>query len=196
MTPTQWAAIAFVVLALLVIFWRLSRRKSAAGSAHPEARTQHYIFAHYALRSAVSANPNEAMDALAAPRGQKVLESIWNDLGAEVQKKKGVRPIPSAGLSTTVSDLAGRRCALITLPAPAANTEAYLLAIVLDNSAPKPAVRYFTLERGFHVADNSIRTVLCEWTDSKHVNYGDGPPPNPQAFLAAVRDRLTAAPSP
>lgn len=193
MTPTQWAAIALVVLALLIIFWRLSRRKPKAGDLHPEARTQHYIFAHYALRSAVTANPIEAMAALAAPRGQAVLESIWNDLGAEVAKKRGVRPIPSAGLSAAVSDLAGRPCALITLPPPQGNTEAHLLAIVLDNSTPKPAIRYFTLERGFHVADNSPRTVLCEWTDSKHVNYGDGPPPNPEAFLAAVRDRLAAA---
>lgn len=69
------------------------------------------------------------------------------------------------------------------------------LKIIVGSTTPEVRagwpvpVRYFTLEKGLHL-DGGERTVLCEWerhdTGPRHANYGDGPPPEAEAFLAAV----------
>lgn len=69
------------------------------------------------------------------------------------------------------------------------------LKIIVGSTTPEVRagwpvpVRYFTLEKGQNL-DGSDRTVLCEWerheTGPRHENFGDGPAPDPEAFLAAV----------
>jgi hypothetical protein len=84
-------------------------------------------------------------------------------------------------------------CVVIELPEPKEITGAFLLALVLpvDLSANEPhylkslSGRYFTLEKARSCA-NEQRTMLVEWYDAKHLNYGFGPPPNVQAFVEAI----------
>ena len=69
------------------------------------------------------------------------------------------------------------------------------LKIIVGSTTPEVRagwpvpVRYFTLEHGLNL-DGAARTVLCEWerheAGPRHANYGDGPPADAEAFLAAV----------
>ncbi len=49
--------------------------------------------------------------------------------------------------------------------------------------------RFFTLEHSLTL-DGAARTVFAEWqaqqTGPRHVNFGEGPPPSAEAFLAAI----------
>ncbi len=84
-------------------------------------------------------------------------------------------------------------CAVVEMPPPHAMTEAYFTAAVLlldptqgQLDLATAAVRYFTLELGFSL-DNVPQTVLCEWgKDGAHINYGEGPTSDVEAFMAAV----------
>jgi hypothetical protein len=51
-------------------------------------------------------------------------------------------------------------------------------------------VRYLTLEYAVSPLDESVYTVFGEWDKQRHVNFGEGPPPDADAFLAAVARRL------
>ncbi len=44
--------------------------------------------------------------------------------------------------------------------------------------------RLVTLEKGFSLS-NEPRTVLAEWANDSHANYGDGPEPTLDAFVGA-----------
>ena len=80
------------------------------------------------------------------------------------------------------------------MPEPRAVAEAYLVGIVLtgftEEAGPEDiGFRYFTLEYGF-TADQTERTVMCEWENETHYNYGDGPPPEVSQFVQAVEEKI------
>ena len=61
---------------------------------------------------------------------------------------------------------------------------------------PNPEWQYFTLEKGDDPTTGESRTVLCAWEGDSHLNYGDGPEPTPEAFIAAVTQLIqTTGPS-
>jgi hypothetical protein len=57
--------------------------------------------------------------------------------------------------------------------------------VAVTPHADPDASRCFTLEHSWTL-DGQPATVLAEWTAAGHVNYGDGPPPEQQAFLTAL----------
>jgi len=61
------------------------------------------------------------------------------------------------------------RIGVMTLPTPREMTEAYLAAAVSTASDPDH-MRYFLLEAG------PSGTIIGEWTESTHSNFGAGPP--------------------
>ncbi|HEX5015397.1 MAG TPA: hypothetical protein VFV72_14715 [Candidatus Limnocylindrales bacterium] len=79
----------------------------------------------------------------------------------------------------------GYRLGLITLPAPREDTEAYFAAIVGNESNPLDW-GYFVLESSTSI-DGSARTVIGEWSDGRHLNFGSGPP-----FTGALEDDAVA----
>ena len=69
----------------------------------------------------------------------------------------------------------GLRIGVLTLPMPRGPTEAWFAAIV--GSAADPAyLRYLLWEQGEPGHDGTQGTVLSEWSGTKHLNYGAGPP--------------------
>ncbi len=75
---------------------------------------------------------------------------------------------------------------IVQFPEPKGPVEAYFVAIVIredPESGAKDWCRYITLELS---AERSNATVLAEWRDGGHFNYGSGPPADPKAFKQAV----------
>jgi hypothetical protein len=79
----------------------------------------------------------------------------------------------------------GYRLGLITLPAPRDDTEGYFAAIV-GNEANPLDWGYFVLESSTSI-DGSTRTVIGEWADGRHLNFGSGP-----AFTGSLEDDAVA----
>ena len=73
---------------------------------------------------------------------------------------------------------------VLEMPPPQIPPDCYFIAIVPIEGAPP---RYFTLECCFFPGP----TMLCEWTaDRAHRNFGTGPEPDIDLFVAAVTGKL------
>ena len=161
---------------------RMSRRFRPSGATKRgmsslSPRRQHYDFAHRLLPKLLADSPDRVLDILAGDQGEAFLEQMWRFAADGVPEDqriaaKPVRHVRHLGM--------GQLAVVLALPAPEAVTEAHLVAIV----AARPKVtRYFTLEHGMEIPADSARTVCCEWTEGKHVNFGTGPAPEVGAFL-------------
>ncbi len=151
------------------------------------ARRHHYGFAHQVLRDLLFADPMRFFAALDDPRGPELLRRAWREFGKQFPADDRVE---IDGLDCTKHELtSGLWCPviLVTLPPPQEVAEAVYAAAVLGGDA-----RYFTLEHGISLAGDTPRTVLCEWQRGTHLNYGDGPPATPAAFLAAIEAKVNA----
>jgi hypothetical protein len=95
---------------------------------------------------------------------------------------------------SSVHDCGSRTVVLITPPHAEHPTEAHFIAVVLDRQDPD-YMRYIVLEHSRDIGGGP-RTVLGEWARVEagvsHVNYGDGPQPDADAFLAVVCEKFTA----
>ena len=205
-----WSAVicaVLIVAALVFRFWLNRRSRDNAklrslltdGTLSP--RAHHYYFAHAALRNLAMEAPDQLVLALCSPDGEAFIRRVWDEVAKEFASAGHEAPALShEGLEAVSARVAGRPCALVKLPAPAATTEAHFVAIVLNHEideAPKspatpdqPQVYYFTLEKGFTL-DGRPRTVFCEWTGEAHQNYGDGPAPDDaRLFLDQIARRL------
>jgi hypothetical protein len=185
-------------------FWGLFRRKPTqppgrAGDDLDQPRCHHYTLAHCALRT-IAADPLAYLAILASPDAQPFLARVLPSVSKHCSDTE---PQPDFGIDdVTVHRVRVGRypCAVIGLPSPRATTEAYFTAAVLL-ADPEEAVqgfadaarlemRYFTLEKGFLFAGPPC-TVLCEWTtEGSHVNHGDGPAPELEAFVQAMGELL------
>jgi hypothetical protein len=202
-----WALVGVVALGVLYVLARLWVRRGTAlndamraqlnsGSLSP--RAQHYHFAHGALRRLAFEDPERLVIALAAPEAEKFLAEMWEAVGKDLAESGEEAGVPPEGIEAIPARVAGRPAGLVRLPAPEATTEAYFAAIVLNHEvdepakgAPEPEVYFFTLERGFTL-DRSPRTIFCQWDAEGHKNFGDGPPPEPRAFLDHVARHLSS----
>jgi hypothetical protein len=159
---------------------------STADSSDQPHRHQ-YLFAHRELPMAAF---RYGEDLVRVARGGNLAEGLgklWVDLGTALATTDR---LPADGLRATYYDLGGYEVALVTMPPPGGVTDAHLAAIVVPHGGG--TVRYFVLERGAPDSEGNPATVLGEWLAAgDHVNLGAGPPPEPEAFLAAVRDRLS-----
>jgi hypothetical protein len=184
---------------------------SSPSAHHPESagdamkpRCAHYAMAHYALRLNALKHPLAVLGVLASPRATELLADLLASC-AESCRERGEEPadFTAADLRVHRGRVGQHPCAIVEFPAPQAVTEAYLTAIVLLADAAEPlekwesaTARYFTLEYGMSFERGGTpRTVLCEWTDTSHLNYGDGPPATPEAFAAAIEAKLNQAES-
>jgi hypothetical protein len=181
----------------------LRRLHQGATDGPDEARTLHYLFAHRVLPDLAFEDPLQFMAILAAPDAEQKLHELWVTVGRSLAEGRGHgEQVPaSEGLAVSRTRLAARACAVIEMPRPEAETEAYFVAAVLDHNldqsraAPpeaKPRLFYYTLEKGTNLTDGSDRTVLCRWdTKTRHSNLGDGPVAEKKAFLEVVERMVT-----
>lgn len=83
------------------------------------------------------------------------------------------------------------RIGVMSLPAPREDTEAYL-AVVVGKASDPSYLRYFLWERSSSLFGRGPGTMITEWADEKHLNYGSGPgfTANPTDDVAAVVKRI------
>lgn len=160
------------------------------GSCH-----HHYVLAHIALRKICLQDPMMFFGTLASEHKDEFLNDIWKQVREHCD--------PKGEATFDISDVGFATCSIrdyptivVAMPEPTGLGEAYFAAIVLkielDAAEPpeKPEILYFTLEKGVHL-DQSDRTVMCGWTaDDSHLNYGEGPSPDPDEFVAAIEKLL------
>jgi hypothetical protein len=140
-------------------------------------RTHHYSFGHRLLPGLVLRGRTNFHELASRALLDPLLCAWWQELGESLPAEER---LPHDGLRSELANAGNVPVLLVTMPAAARAAEAYFVAVALY--AEPDAWRCFTLEHTWTL-DDQPATVLGEWTASGHVNYGDGPPPERQAFL-------------
>jgi hypothetical protein len=154
----------------------------------------HYELAHYAIRQTALADPLLFLAIMASPESRRFIDEIFNSVCELFQQ---VPAFTSAEIKVYPGRVKGFPCAIIEMPTPTKSPEAYFTGLValvdLDAGIPEErknvAARYFTLEKGV-LPDGNPRTVLGEWHESMHGNFGTGPAPTVEAFARAIENHL------
>lgn len=154
-----------------------------------EVNTQQYIYVTKALASLFHATPDQFMKLLSQD-GNIFLRFYWNRVGRDL---KLTHQTPPHGLNYEIRHPARNTyIALITLPEPKVEYEAYFVALIyrpdrvtpfrLVTDTTKMLVLEFRLDR-----DGNPMTVLSEW--SKRLKYQalrKGPDPDLEKFYKTV----------
>lgn len=178
-------------MGLFDFFKKKSPPPFEASLVERDGPSPHYILAHLALRSIAL---NDSIGFLAITVSEKFeafLEDLLNDIDKEVAQK---RTFSAKDVKVHASQVNGFPCAVLVLPEPQEPAEAHMVALVvpisqesdLSPQGETPQGRYFTLELGVSLSGDQQHTVLCEWDESSHLNYGEGPPVNVEDFLKAI----------
>jgi hypothetical protein len=148
-----------------------------------EPRKLHYLMklslADFAVRDFQS-----FFKAFSPPQGRENLKELWNKVAESLPR--GER-FPFGGSTATHPMANGGVLLVLTMPLPAAPNEAYFLAVVpgpgeggvviaLERSQPDAAGRPTTMMIGFTASEGGM----------ERINFGPGPQPNREAFVAAV----------
>ena len=153
-----------------------------------------YNYAHIALPILVLMNPKKFYQDVTGRKGDKYLKTIWQGLAG----KMGVRQSPNElGLSKQVigDDV---EAFVIRLPKPIESPEAFFVAAVFRVkkqflSKEIESARYFTLELGRNIFDQSDEYHFYEWVGNvlrgqQHKNYGQTADYKEETFIAAIND--------
>jgi hypothetical protein len=143
-------------------------------------RPHHYSFGHRLLPGLVLRGRTNFNELASRALLDQLLRAWWQDVGESLPAQDR---LPHDGLQSELANAGNVPVLLVTMPAACHAAEAHFVAVAPD---VKPdAWRCFTLEHTWTL-DDQPATVLGEWTATGHVNYGDGPPPERQAFLEAL----------
>lgn len=160
----------------------------------PDGPSPHYAFAHMALPQIAFADPLPFLGLVASPQAEEFFGAVL----ADVAEHCGGRvPFAASAIRVHPMRIKDSLCAVLELPAPNETAEAYMVAFAVPSDAlpdgngtsSQRASRYITLEKGFSL-DGESRTVLGEWQQGSHLNYGDGPAPSVEEFVAALHEVL------
>ena len=146
-------------------------------------RAHHYGFGHRLLPGLALRGRTDFHELASRALLDQLLCAWWQDLGESLPPEER---LPHDGLRSELANTGNLPVLLVTMPAACHAAEAYFVGIIADEE--QNAWRCFTLEHAWTLDDRPV-TVLGEWTANGHVNYGDGPPPERQAFLEALRLR-------
>jgi hypothetical protein len=155
----------------------------------------HYELAHYALRQICAEDPRWFFEIMGSGQQRGLLDDIWRQVRTNCDDD-GAAGFDISEVGVASCRIKGFPALVITMPPPGAVAEAHFVAIVLkgdpkaEASAEQLDFAYLTLEKGIR-ASGGERTVMCAWTvDGAHLNYGDGPAVDREAFVAAVEGLL------
>ena len=169
------------------MFW--NRKKTQ--SSRDEPREHHYVFAHYTVREVCEQDPLQFFAIVASPEQPKFLAWLWELTAKRVGKP--IAEVNPAELSVTTGRVKDCPAIIFKMPAPEAAAEAHFVAVLLTGSpegeASQAQFRYFTLEYGKNL-DGTTRTVMCEWAEGAHRNFGDGPAATAKDFVGAVEEKI------
>jgi hypothetical protein len=111
------------------------------------------------------------------------LVETWDKVGELLPPQER---LPAEGLCASLHTTADREIIVVTMPTVKHAAEAYFVAIVISGDE---LAAYYVLEHSWTTRDEP-RTALCAWEERGHINMGDGPLPEPEAFLTAVEDTI------
>jgi hypothetical protein len=149
-----------------------------------DPRPHHYEFAHRAL-PAVIMRTGPRFVHLAAERDlYPGLRGLWDQVGERLPEADRLAP---DGLHAEYRHHPDARLVLVTMPQARHMVEVHFAVI----AAIGDTVRYLTLEESWSPV-RERDTVIGEWTEQGHLNFGPGPvPPDKELFLQRVLDMLT-----
>ncbi len=166
--------------------------ENSEGVPEDDGPSPHYVFAHYALRQIALAEPMQFLEIAASPDADKFIAALLQQVVKQCGREAGFDASEIKVYPTRVNNYP---CAVIEMPEPQEAAEAWLVGVVVpvDFSVKVPAdldldqitAQYYTLEKGVSLTGEP-RTVLAGWDDQRHNNYGDGPEPTVEAFVAAL----------
>jgi hypothetical protein len=164
----------------------------------PKVRPEHYYFAHVKLRSFAFAEPEQCFGVLHSEGATAFLSKVWYAV------KDGATFSPSDAALRFEDLKIHRRTAgiypsvVIEMPQAKFPPEAHFVALVWQVMGVEgvmikrtPELLYYTLESARPVAGMQ-RTMFCEWRGETHLNLGDGPAPELEAFVTHVDNRVMA----
>ncbi|MES2946501.1 MAG: hypothetical protein V4772_26835 [Pseudomonadota bacterium] len=172
------------------MFWN---QKKAIQAVRREPRDHHYVFAHYTVREACAHDPLRFFAIVASPDQELFIAWLWKT--TEKRVGKPLIDVDPSELKVITCRVKESPAIILQMPSPVASAEAHLVAVLLTDlqkpidTETKAAFRYFTLEHGVTL-DGSTRTVLCEWDESGHRNFGDGPLPTVEAFATVLEGKI------
>jgi len=171
------------------MFWNQKKTQSS----REEPREHHYVFAHYTVRKVCEQDPLQFFAIVASPEQPKFLAWLWELTAKRVGKP--IAEVNPAELSVTTGRVKDYPAIIFTMPPPEAAAEAHFVAVLLtsgpmsEGEASRAQFRYFTLEHGKNL-DGTLRTVMAEWAEDAHRNFGDGPAATAKDFIDAVEGKL------
>lgn len=152
-------------------------------------RYHHYMFAHIALRDFCASNTDQLLELVTSDEKDAFIDHLWN-LVCDNCDNGETTDIVASDIKTSVTKIDDKLTFLVQMPEAKNVPEAIMVAIVFSphedplESLDDMAGRYFVLE----LAEEG--TVLCEWSDDTHLNFGHGTKPDVQDFLAEVEKKL------
>ena len=142
---------------------------------------EHHIHMKYLLARMAIQNPKRFFDTFGPGGDAMYLADLWTAMAQNVPEDQRV---PSAGtVAWHQPPGAGPEIIVLTLPTPAADNEAYLIAVV---RSPAIGCRVFCLERASMPSTGEAFTVVSELTRNGRFNWGPGGAPVADAFAAKV----------
>lgn len=140
--------------------------------------------------------PMYTVETLSRPTAASYLSHLWVTTGL-ASKAEEDEFIPADGIACYPVQISVDCAAVIVqLPPPERITEAYFVALVVwhegnQSKSPEAKVthRFITLERGEN-ASGAPTTILGEWDEGCHLNYGEGLTLDKDAFLKAVLEMI------
>lgn len=163
-------------------------------NAPPAGNRFLYNYAHIALRILALGNPRKFYKDVSSRTGTHYLLSIWQGLG----RKMGVSHPPDELALSKIAIRRDTELFIIRMPRPKTTPEAFYIGVAfrIKRQLLKTdvlSVRYFTLELGRSIINQSEEYHFCEWTGAlqpEHHNYGRLPISSEQVFVRAVESQL------
>jgi hypothetical protein len=167
-----------------------------AAAPERDKPSAHYVLAHFALRQFALEDPIRYLGVMSSPHARKFLQMMLDD----VSKDFAVHDFSVEDMHVHPTRIGDFACAILEFPLPRQLPEvdftAVLVKVQFDGDDEPKAVsgsaHYMTLERGMAI-NGMTRTVLCEWTDTSHANFGDGPQPTLHGFMEALKKHQLSA---
>lgn len=164
---------------------RLGVRQTAKPSSQNEFRKHHYYFAHKSMPDYFMEQPEEFIESF-RKAGIQHLRRCWDLVGENLPSPER---LSHESLEMRFVDLGNHITGLVfLLPPPKYTPEAYFIAMVYRSArfSKNTLKRVFTLE--YSVSSSGIAdNYLCEWAGEEHYNHGEGPTPNVDDFIEAVK---------
>ena len=149
----------------------------------------HHMFAHDDLPFHFFNDPSAFLDSICENR-EDVLRHRWkvceiSGLGEGYISGIGETKKSAELLSVETIKEDSFTLAVIKMPEPRRETEAYFIAMAVQQQHSKLQETYLTLEK------SSNGTMMCGWDENgTHFNYGEGPEPTQKDFIIAVKNIL------